>query len=411
MPLTQEQVTALSNSLISFSTSLNAVANAMLATVVTVPTPVPSAKPIFTLKRTFRLPRTVSNGVSFEFGGGPLALDPATHTLFATSRSGQVAELSIPGAGVEFCGYLQGFADPSEGAILNTLGQRNSDGSITPLAGLTGLVVTPTGLTGNALIYYDANGNQQVSHFNRPRDLSSRGLTSPLYSVGAPGLTAGYMTNIPTAWQSRLKGTVLTGTFGSPIVSRGSLGPTAFSFTPGAPGPTQVTPLVYYPSTHPTLGTYALGPANPVYNMTAKGDGAVIVKDTLVVFGISGIGVQKYGSGTGDPTLDGKPTGEGSDVWCYDPVNSAKGTHAYPYRYQTWSYPLADLEKVANGFLQPWALVPDVAVLPLPTPEQTFTGLGGAVYDESVGSVYVSQLRADVDGYAYRPIITEFSVS
>jgi len=41
-----------------------------------------------------------------------------------------------------------------------------------------------------------------------------------------------------------------------------------------------------------------------------------------------------YGPGTDDPTLAGTPSGNGVDPWCYDPCDSSKGTHSYPYYFR-----------------------------------------------------------------------------
>lgn len=353
----------------------------------------------FRYVRKFRLPPRASNGATFAFGGTPLAMGYLNTTLFVGTRTGEIAEVTIPAPDEEFAVYAQGFSEPSEGQIAAKL----------PGAGLTGLMLTDDGhLMGNALVYYDANNSQRVSHFLRPRDLADRGNVSPLASVGPAdrcGYVAGYMVSIPPAWRAKLGGSALTGGFGSPIVTRESLGPSVVSFNP-APGPMSCTPLVYYPSQHATLGGYAVGPANPVFNMTAKADGAAIVGDWLLLFGRSGVGEQLYGAGTGNPALAGTIE-SGSDRWVFDPADSSKGTHAWPYRYQVWAYRLSDLADVASGAKQPWEVVPTVWEMVLPTVEPNTTGIGGVAYNSGTRRLFVSQLRADQDGYEYRALIHE----
>jgi len=98
-------------------------------------------------------------------------------------------------------------------------------------------------------------------------------------------------------------------------------------------------------------------------------------------------------------------------MWCYDPTNSDKGQHGYPYRYQAWAYDLNDFAAVKAGTKQPWEVVP-YAVWPLdfPTPEATVR-LGGVAYDAQRQLLYISQTGADPDGYAYRPVIHVFRVN
>src|SRR5436190_15730469 len=69
----------------------------------------------------FRLPRETVNGDNFEFGGRPLAFNPAGPSLFVSSRNSRLAEVSIPTPvnssdvnALPFASYLQGFADPTE---------------------------------------------------------------------------------------------------------------------------------------------------------------------------------------------------------------------------------------------------------------------------------------------------------
>ena len=43
---------------------------------------------------------------------------------------------------------------------------------------------------------------------------------------------------------------------------------------------------------------------------------------------------------------------------CYDPVNTIKGNHAYPYKAHIWAYDAGDLVKVANNDAKPWDILP-----------------------------------------------------
>lgn len=364
--------------------------------------------------RSFRLPREASNGQTFDVGGAPLAFDPVHHTLLVGTRGGFVAELTIPTGDGAFAEYIQGFCEVTEGQTAALFG----DG-----ASLAGLLVLGTGgdqyLLGTVSVYYDANNTQRVSHFTRPWDLGSYGHVSDFVSVWDPekaGFVAGYLAHVPAEWQDRLRGSIVTGQFGVPIVSRTSLGPAAFAMhATSLPSLyTLARPLVYYPGDHPTLGRYPTGvkePANNLYSSTSASGGLVLIDDTALFIGRHGTGPQTYGIGTDRPELDGTDDHEGG-LFCYDPANSNKGPHAYPYRYQVWAYDLHDFAAVAAGQKQPWEVVP-YAVWPLvfPTLEREVRGIGGAAFDPLTRTLYVSQLSADQDGYAYRALIHVFKVT
>jgi hypothetical protein len=97
---------------------------------------------------------------------------------------------------------------------------------------------------------------------------------------------------------------------------------------------------------------------------------------------------------------------------CFDPTDTSKGTHAYPYQYQVWAYDVLDLAAVKAGQRQPWDVHP-YAVWSLTFPISPVGGnihLGGAAYDPQTQRIYVSQLHADVIGFDPLPVIHVFQV-
>lgn len=426
---TSAAMTAIRSKITSADTAVKSLRTKLLAIdspIVTPPPPIVTpppvvvppvtAPPLLTADRLkhvgyFRLPRDGSNGRSFEYGGGPIAYDRAEHTLFVGSLNGRaVAEVSIPSVtGGAFATYVQGFQDPTEGKVIQALGPNPMNEDTLP-----GLLVVGSQLIGTASIYYDSDNHQRRSHYRRSRLLSPSGQVTDF--VGAwradrTGYVAGYLAHVPPEWQARLKGSIVTGQFGIPIIGRASFGPSAFALAPAFTAwPLELlpaTPLVYYTGDHPTIGgwnedsTLTFGP-------TTIGGGLALIDGTATAlfFGRTGIGPYGYGKGTADPTLHGQvdPTDQGT--WVYDPVNPYKGTHAYPYRYQIWAYDLNDWAAVAAGTKQPWEIVPyGVWPLVLPTPEASFRGIGGVDYNPALRHLYVSQLSADEDGYAHRAYI------
>lgn len=360
----------------------------------------------------FRLPATGSNGDSFSSGGGPLAFNPERQSLFAGTRSGRVAEISVPAAvnshsigDLPVAEYLQPFADPAEGRITEVAEEG---------AALAGLLVYQNQLYGSGVIYYDASNTQSVSHFSRPLTLSARGASAMrrLGPRGRVGLVAGYMAAVPPEWQTKLGGPALTGQCCIPIVSRTSWGPAAFAWDPAGlhrEGEVDATPLVYYTADHPTLGHW--DGSNPTYGGTISMGGLAVIGGTRTALfvGRNGLGEFCYGNGTGDRALAGA-NDRGGERYCYDPSNSDKGQHAYPYRYQMWAYDLNDWAAVRAGHRDPWSVKPyGVWPFELPFPESGVR-IGGVAYDATGRRLFVSQMHADRDGYAYRALIHVFHI-
>jgi hypothetical protein len=366
----------------------------------------------FSYEGAFRLPSGGANGDDFSFGGMPVAFNPDSSSLFIGSRRGGIAEVTIPApvgsavvTGLPVATYRQPFADPTEGH----LSQIGNDG-----VSIDGLLVAGGRLYGTAFIYYDALNTQTVSHYSRSLTLSEPSFRG-MYAVGEKGKTgfvSGYLAAVPPEWQASLGGSAITGQCCIPIVSRTSWGPAAFAWnlaSLGKPNPLPATPLLYYTGDHPTLGTWA--GSSPAYGGTTSMGGVAIIAGTRTALfvGRNGTGAFCYGNGTGEKQLAGS-RGLDGETYCYDPVSSDKGQHAYPYNYQVWAYDLNDLAAVKAGRKKPWEPKPyGVWPLDLRIPAAV-TQIGGVGYDPIRQRLYISQMQADQDGYAYRPLIHVFRI-
>lgn len=354
----------------------------------------------------FRLPSTSANGDSFSFGGRQLTYNPISNSLFVGSRIGRVAEVNIPGyvnssdpAAMPQSTYLQSFTDPTEGH----LAELGTDGPA-----LDGLLVYNNTLYGTASVYYDALNQQRVSHYSHSLQLNEPSFSGfrSVWDPAKTGFVSGAMSLIPGEWQALLGGPAATGQCCIPIVTRTSFGPAAFAFDPAQIGPATApaVPLLYYPADHTTLGAWDA--QNETYGSTTMMGGMAIIAGTrtALYLGRNGMGPNCYGNGTSDQSLVGTIAPDGAH-YCYDPTSNDKGSHAYPYRYQIWAYDLNDFAAVKAGTKQPWEVTPyGVWPLELPTLEPSMH-LGGVGYDPVRQLLYVSQMYADKDGYAYRPIV------
>jgi hypothetical protein len=345
----------------------------------------------------FTLPNQMSDTKTFSYGGTAMAFDPSRHGLFIVGHDWyqMTAEVSIPAlvksastAKLHQAKYLQGFVDATNGAIDQAGNSTNKIG---------GQLVYSGRLYGTAYVYYDASDSQVVSHWVRPSTSLTAGKAKGLFRVGdlGAGMVSGFMALVPPGWTSLLGGPVLTGNCCIPIISRTSFGPAAFAINPANFKKGKVTPdhpLVYYPANHTTLGAWNAS-WRPKKGVVFGGGTAIrgMVfppgSRTLLYFGTQGVGKFCYGEGTNDKSLNGKPTPDGT-IWCYDPDNSSKGTHAYPYVPEVWAYDAAAFVNVRKGLEQPWQVRPYATwTLKLPFG----SNISGAAYDPANNLIYISQ--------------------
>ena len=351
----------------------------------------------------FRVPQLgqSADANSYNYGGTSLGHNPANNSLYIVGYDPQqyLGEISIPEirnsasiSSLATATELQPLKDPTEGK-LNSINPPDTNAH-----NIGGTLVYDNNLYLTGFSFYDGAGTQSTSHFVRPLNLSTTGQVKGPFLVGTdPHFVNGYMTQIPSEWQSLFGGPALTGKCCLAIVSQQSNGPAASVFNPsnvGVLNPVPATPIVGYPIDHP-LGP-GWGTTNNLFNGTTNITGIIFPLGTrsVLFFGRHGVGTWCYGPGAD----------------CNDPADSSKGTHAYPYKHQVWAYDANDLLAVKNGTKQQWEIQP-YAVWILALPFDNTGGMmqiGGAAYDSATGRIYISQLLADT---LNTPIIHVFKVN
>jgi len=358
---------------------------------------------------------------------------------------------------IEITGGLGCFIGPNGSTKCNG-GSSMTNGNV--LIGGT-LVDASTGkLFGTTYTVYDGSANTTFSHFISNLNWANGVGTSGMYRLGSmvqdnnalsAGFVGGYMAWIPEEWRQDFGGPAITGHGPMAIISRTSSGPAAFVFNPADLGkdsfgtesnPAPITPLVYYPLTHQTLGPYDNNSySNPTFNNVTEIPGVVwpAGSRSVLFFGRTGLGTPCYGAGTADQsqvadsagiiswisandgakyvcgttTLDGS----GNNSCCYDPAGTSfKGVHNFPYAYYVWAYDALDLLAVKNGVKKPWDIKPyaewnlESDFLPF-APKNGARRIFGAAYDPSTQRIFISQSDGDPGTYESRPLIQVYGIS
>lgn len=365
----------------------------------------------------FRVP----GNVNIDYGGKSLGYNPGSSspgTLFIScldQTPTRIAEVSIPTPvnssnlnNLNTATLLQSCANPTAGGTVANVGDT-----------IGGMMILGGKLYTSIYTFYDATASQNAWLFVKPNTNLSQANAVGAYTIDnsphSAGFLNGWMAPIPNEWQTALHGTVASGNCCLSIIDRTSRGPAAFAWDPArltSVGTTvSATPLLYYPSNHPTLGQWSGLPPNNTtifWNNSGNGyrSGGVIPNGvrSILFFGSQGVGPFCYG------------TGGASGGNCYDPVDSDKGNHGYPYQYQIMAYDLNDLAAVASGTKQPYTVLP-YAVWPLTSGLVGVDGksnrnAGGAVYDPTLKRIYFSAPSTDhVQPYSSLPLIHVFQVN
>jgi len=348
---------------------------------------------------SFRVPSTAL-GSTYGFNaagtGGigtyAMAFNAARNSLFLGGHpyEQRVAELAIPASlsGTPTATALTNLVDPLEGKMSSI----NPSDPNTKVIG-SALVYNDKLYIG-AFSYYDGAGTQSKSEFVRPVSLSTTGQVIGPVKIGGnyPGWVDKYAALIPPEWRAALGGPALAGGTLGAINSLQSWGPSATVFDPAnvSSGASAAGTLVLgYPYGHPladtTTGNQYLSQADFITGMVFPAG-----TRSVLFFGKHGMGNYCYGTG-------GSTGGD-----CFDPDDSSKGIHSYPYRSQVWAYDANDLVAVRSGQKLSYDIVP-YALWQL---DAAFEDIQGVGYDPATQRLYVSRVYADNT----RPLINVYQI-
>jgi hypothetical protein len=262
----------------------------------------------------------------------------------------------------------------------------------------------------NAYEYYDAAGTNTHTSLmlEKPTDLESSSVAGFYEFQGGAGHTSGWISTVPPEWQNLLGGSMLTGqSSGIPIISRTSVGPSAFSFDPGN--------IPSEASTSNTISTNKLldfSLANPLHDDLSNEDltNKVWTHLSRVTYGVIIPGTRTY-------FTIGYSGGHESGVCykCTQDDGNLCGGYCSPIADDNspyyWLWDIGDMVKVKNGILNPWDVEPyDFGPLYIPFGNNE---IGGGSFDPLSGILYLSIQKGDngQGTYARPPLIAAFSFS
>ena len=347
----------------------------------------------------FRLPSGNYGASSVSYSQGSIAFNPSRQSLYIVGHSHQqaIAEFPIP--------RMINSAVPAEldiaGAPIQPFSRvldRVSGGNPERNNRIGGMLYVngPDGpeLLVNAYMYYNAAGKNKTSMLvvRDAHHLAKSDVDGFFEVQGRPGHTAGWMTPIPEPWGRILGGEYLTGTSsGIPIISRCSVGPSAFVFNPldvvGRKSVTSLVPTIRLLDfsnrrrLHKDLSNKSL--QNHLWTHTSRAVFGVVIPGTrtYATFGSSG----GHASGIGYKIVqdNGKQSGGYSSFAVKD-----------NYHYY-WLWDVSDLVRVRAGEILPHRVRPyEYGIFQTPFADLS-NRLGGGTFDPTTDRIYLTALFAD----------------
>ncbi|MBN1515117.1 hypothetical protein JXA32_00970 [Candidatus Sumerlaeota bacterium] len=379
----------------------------------------PSNAPLLTINDVryigaFRLPEDTFGVSSLNYSQGPMAYYPSHHSILIVGHTYEqaIAEFAIPrlvkSTNIE---DLNMASAPLQ--FFSSVIDRASNGNPQALDSIGGMLVFdgPDGpqLLVNAYEYYDAPGdNTQTTLIVRDADDLASCAVDGFYSFqGGAGHTSGWISPVPPEWIPEIGASYITGqSSGIPIISRCSVGPSAFAFDPAE--------IIGADSTTATISTIKLldfSLDHPLHDdlYNSSGTNDLWTHLSRVTYGLIVPGTRTY-------ITFGYSGGHVSGV-CYkctqDDGNLCGGYCAYEaddYYQYCWLWDVNDLIKVRQGRINSYDVRP-YEYGKFPTPFECSTHeIGGGAYDVESGKLYLTIQRADSEQgtYSNPPIVVVF---
>lgn len=269
----------------------------------------------------------------------------------------------------------------------------------------------------NTYIYYDAPATAtQTTLVIKDATKLSTSAVAGYHSFSPHAHASGWMSPIPTEWQAALGGTYIAGnSSGVPIISRLSVGPTAFVFDPTnpllgnlSPSNISMSTLMDFSLDHAMgIGSqtfndymYNVSKTNTLWSHLSRASYGFIVPGTRTYMVVGYNGGMTSGIGY-------KATQENGYV--------CPGACAYlstDYSNYYWLFDLNDMLKVKAGQLPAYQMLPYAyGKLNLPYAQNGYNEIIGADFDSSKGLLYLSLQSGDRLDYGWNPSVVAFKLT
>lgn len=365
----------------------------------------------FTFEGAFALPDDEFGESNANYAEGVIEVNGSSMYLIGHKHHDAIAEFTIPALRKSSrISELKNAGRPKQPFTQPLL--RAPGGNPEKLDQIVGLELFKGRLFGNAVEYYDAPGDNKQSTFVI-QDASAIA-TAPMagfYSLGGKARATGWLSSVPTEWRQALGCTHISGhSSGGPIISRHSVGPSAFCvdldtlITKPSKRSVKTTELLGFslgrPLTNDLTNDYR---DNGLWTHLSQARFGYIVPgtSTYATFGTSG----GHNTGVGYKLM--RKNGKFCGGYCATEPDDVSNYY--------WFWDMRDLLKVKAGKLAASAVKPyasGVFNVPFQTSKYV-NAIGGGSYDEQTGLLYLSVTKANntLGEYSNPPIIAAFKVA
>lgn len=341
------------------------------------------------------------------YSPGPFTIDEVNNSIFMVSMDYEqgFGEINLP--------QLTNSQDPHDFIQADTVIQQFQDiygteRDVTGISGyfrVTGLHKINNQLIVNYMNWYDAPGTETDTTmiFKDASNFKDSQLIGPFQLEGRAH-AGGWISPIPTEWQTPLGGTHISGMSQGSIISRLSVGPSAFVWTPendllnaSQGGPLDTITALDYSLQHILYDTSIFdqqidGTDNILYNRVDGKKNDLWTVNSSAGYGFIIPGTSTYlvvGHSAGHESGLGYKITQDNGHLCGGPCPKVASDH---YNYY-WLYDVKDMVSVIEGDLEPWEVRPyDYGIFNTIGNTSTLTG---AYYDADDDLLYIALKNGD----------------
>lgn len=358
---------------------------------------------------------------STNYSRGIFTYNPDNHSIYVigSPKEEQIAEFSIPelvkSTNIE--DYNQA-ANPLQDFTL-IQGTDRVDTGIDKYFKVTGLEYIEGKLLVNYVKWYDGNGNETDTtlYYEDANNLSTSKMFGP-FQLDGKARAAGWLSEVPQEWQDLLGGShIAGGQSGTSIISRLSVGPSAFMINPTETifgregGAIPTSGLMDYPLSNMLYDKEVYGasygsPQSILYNESGENDLWTTLSGAGYGFIIPGTRTyMTFGKSGGVESGVGYKIRQEDGYLCPGPC-SYDSQDNYPF---FWLWDVEDLLKVKYGMMEAHDVRPySHGKFPMPA-GLDIRSLNGGAFDPTTSTLYMSSPKADkLKQYAETPVFFAF---